>query len=70
MDFYHRKVQSGRWWAKTITLCRCITYNITGGTNNFNGAYGMMVDTFVSNRPDDPSAPFEINAWGIFYMND
>jgi hypothetical protein len=46
-----------------------ITYVIQGGTGLFEGAYGMMVDTFVSTNPSDPNAPFAINAWGFVWIN-
>eukprot|EP01102_Stenamoeba_stenopodia_P003853 TRINITY_DN13984_c0_g1_i2.p1 TRINITY_DN13984_c0_g1~~TRINITY_DN13984_c0_g1_i2.p1 ORF type:complete len:202 (-),score=37.05 TRINITY_DN13984_c0_g1_i2:127-675(-) len=45
-----------------------ITYNITGGTGMFEGSHGAMVDTFVATQPNNASAPFTINAWGLVWL--
>ncbi|MDP2439769.1 MAG: hypothetical protein Q8P67_28800 [archaeon] len=46
-----------------------ITYRITGGTGGFFGAYGMMVDMFVSTQPNNATAPFFIQAAGQFWID-
>eukprot|EP01095_Lingulamoeba_sp_RSL-Kostka_P011126 TRINITY_DN4158_c0_g1_i1.p1 TRINITY_DN4158_c0_g1~~TRINITY_DN4158_c0_g1_i1.p1 ORF type:complete len:163 (-),score=45.39 TRINITY_DN4158_c0_g1_i1:178-666(-) len=46
-----------------------ITYKITNGTGAYENVYGMMVDTFITDDPSNPSAPFLINAWGYFFQD-
>ena len=46
-----------------------ITYQINGGTGSFLGAYGMMVDMFISTDPNNATAPFAIQAAGHFWVN-